>query len=484
MSAEQHNANGSGQGEQRSEPAEASGDVKGRRPEAFYKLQDAIRSKQATVGVIGLGYVGLPLVDLVHSCGFNVVGFDVDHSKVAKLRAGQSYIQHIAANVSKDLSKSARFTATTNEGDLRQCDVIIMCVPTPVGPHNEPDMSYVFSSTSLIAAQLTADHGTLIILESTTYPGATDTELCHLLDTQSASGCRVGETVFVAYSPEREDPANQSFHTATIPKLVGGVDEPSTDLAMQLYSAGGFQQPVRCGSARVAECAKLLENTYRAVNIALVNEMKQVFASMGVDVWDVLDAASTKPFGFHRFDPGPGIGGHCIPVDPLYLTWKARETGAPCSFIELAATVNAGMPDVITAAVQTALNGRSKSVKDSRILLLGIAYKPDVDDIREAPALVIWEKLLDLGANVMYYDPFVPVVCQTRKHMRLSQQSSAMQSEMLGEDTSFVRSLDAVLLVTNHRCFKGYNFLKGFKGPVIDTRNEIPKDMGLDIINA
>lgn len=483
---------------------------------AFRRLLGRITARSAVVGVIGLGYVGLPLAHLLHSSGLAVVGYDTDEDKITKLSRGESYIHHIPPAVASKLSESARFKPTSKHAALSQCDVIIMCLPTPVGPHNEPDMSFVLSTTrqlcqglkakkendkNHIAATATDAGGvgaTLIILESTTYPGATDSDITTVL---GEAGLILGTDVFLAFSPEREDPGNASFATCDIPKLVGGVDSASTDLAATLYETGGFTTPVRVSSARVAECAKLLENTYRAVNIALVNEMKQVFASMGVNVWEVLDAASTKPFGFHRFNPGPGIGGHCIPVDPFYLTWKAKETGAPCSFIELAATVNAQMPQVVVHAVQKALNDQQKPVNGSTILLLGIAYKPNVDDIREAPALVIWERLLDMGAHVKYCDPFVKTVCQTRKHMRLSQQQSVELDDVAkccvqvagqmqnATDLDRVQvhdgqSVDAVLLVTHHDCFEGYGFLKGFKGPVIDTRNRIPKTMGLNIVLA
>lgn len=435
----------------------------------YLALKKGLEQQSVKLGVIGLGYVGLPLVHILHSSGFSVVGFDNDCEKINKLKSGVSYIRHLQPQLEKELSTSERFFPTDKIEDLRNCCVLIMCLPTPVGSHNEPDMSYVFTTAKRIADILTP--GTLVVLESTTYPGATDTDLITVLN---ESGLLLGSEYFVAYSPEREDPGNEKFKTREIPKLVGGVDERSGNLVEILYNNGGFRKTVRVESARVAECAKLLENTYRAVNIALVNELKQVFESMDVNIWDVLDAAATKPFGFQRFDPGPGIGGHCIPVDPFYLTWKAKETGAPCSFIELAALVNAKMPMVVVERLQAALNDECKSVKGSVILLLGIAYKPNVDDIREAPALVIWEKLVDLGAVVVYHDPFVPAVCRTRKHPRLSNISSA----------PITTPCDAVVLVTHHNCFERYQFLKGFKGPVIDTRNKIPKAMELKVYRA
>lgn len=444
------------------------------RSEHFLSLKQELESRNATVGVIGLGYVGLPLVHTLHKSGFSVIGYDTDSSKIKKLSAGISYIQHIAPAVAQSLSTSTRFTPTDEFASLQQCDALILCLPTPVGAHNEPDMSFVLSTATRIAPIMTK--GTLVVLESTTYPGATDTDMVRILN---SSGLSLGTDYFLAYSPEREDPGNATHQTHEIPKLLGGVDTRSGALAELLYTRGGFVNVVRVSSARVAECAKLLENTYRAVNIALVNELKMVFSSMHVNIWEVLDAAETKPFGFQRFNPGPGIGGHCIPVDPFYLTWKAKETGAPCGFIELAALVNAKMPGVVVERVQAALNEECKSVKGSKVLLLGIAYKGNVDDIREAPALVIWERLLDLGAEIGYHDPFVPVVCPTRKHPRLSgQRSVEVEGGVRGGD------FDAVVLVTNHRSFGVFEFLKGFEGPVVDTRNSIPDGLGINVVRA
>lgn len=440
----------------------------------FLFLKSKLENKTAVIGVIGLGYVGLPLVNTLHTSGFTIIGYDTDDAKIKKLSNGISYIQHINPQIARQLSQSERFKPVNDFHALRQCDALILCLPTPVGSHNEPDMSYVLNATEQISCIMQV--GTIVILESTTYPGATDTDLVTILD---RSNLKLGSEYFIAYSPEREDPGNAQFETHEIPKLLGGVDEDSGVLAEVLYHQGGFERAVRVSSARVAECAKLLENTYRAVNIALVNELKVVFDSMGVNVWEVLDAAGTKPFGFQRFNPGPGIGGHCIPVDPFYLTWKAKETGAPCNFIELAAIVNAQMPIKVVEQVQAALNEKCKSVKGSRVLLLGIAYKPNVDDIREAPALVIWERLLDLGATVKYYDPFVNVVCQTRKHARLWQEESIDMTKGCARE-----GFDAVVVVTNHSCFGEYKFLEGFSEPVIDTRNCIPKILGLNVIRA
>lgn len=442
---------------------------------SFRQLETKLRSKLVTVAVIGLGYVGLPLANTLHTAGLSVVGFDIDGSKIENLQRGVSYIQHIDASIVKRLSASNRFTPTSLFENLKLCDVFILCLPTPVGTHNEPDMSYVLNTTRRISGIM--KKGTLVILESTTYPGATDTEMVNILN---ESKLKLGDDYFVAYSPEREDPGNEKFQTHNIPKLIGGVEDKSGRLAELLYQNGGFENIVRVSSSRVAECAKLLENTYRAVNIALVNELKLVFETMHVNIWEVIDAAATKPFGFARFEPGPGIGGHCIPVDPFYLTWKGKETGASCGFIELAAMVNAKMPMVVVDKVKDALNEECKSVKGSKILLMGIAYKPNVDDMREAPSLEIWEKLLDLGAKVSYHDPFVSVVCHTRKHPRLSGQESLE----LSADMFKRRSFDAVVIVTNHNSFGDFSYFKGFEGPVIDTRNCLPRDLDINIVCA
>ncbi|PXF48694.1 UDP-N-acetyl-D-glucosamine 6-dehydrogenase [Gracilariopsis chorda] len=441
----------------------------------YDELLGLLSSKNAQIGVIGLGYVGLPLASLLHSSGYSVVGYDIDAEKINKLKRGVSYISYMDTGIVKTLSESDHFFPTTDFNQLERCHVLIICLPTPVGSHDEPDMSYVFSTASQISKILRPC--TLVVLESTTYPGATDTDLIKILE---KSALVVGEDYFVAFSPEREDPANEKYKTCDIPKLVGGVDEKSSILVEQLYKNGGFQKPVRVSSARVAECAKLLENTYRAVNIALVNELKIVFESMDVDIWEVLDAAGTKPFGFQRFNPGPGIGGHCIPVDPFYLTWKAKETGTPCSFIELAEKTNTRMPFRVVDRTQDALNEDMKCVKGSCVLLLGIAYKPNVDDIREAPSLVVWTKLLELGANVEYHDPYVPVICHTRKHPQLAMEESVTKGEL----SSRIHKYDVIILVTNHSCFGKYSFLNGFKGIVIDTRNQIPRHNGLRVVMA
>jgi UDP-N-acetyl-D-glucosamine dehydrogenase len=438
-------------------------------------LLERITNRNAIIGVIGLGYVGLPLARTLHGAGCTVIAFDTDKSKIAYINAGKSYIKHVGDDRIALLASSSRFRATFKFDDLSTCDVLVICLPTPVGAHNEPDMSYVTSAVTQVAGVLR--RGVLVVLESTTYPSATDTELTSILD--GGSGLAQGVDYFLAYSPEREDPGNKKFSTAMIPKLVGGVGEASGNIARMFYLCGGFERVVLVSSARVAECAKLLENIYRAVNIALVNELKGVFRDMDVDIWEVLDAASTKPFGFQRFDPGPGIGGHCIPVDPFYLAWKAKETSTDaCRFIKLAAAINAGMPAKVVGSVQTALNAGRKAVNGARILVLGVAYKPDVDDIRCAPALDVWEGLAALGAEVSYHDPYVGAVCATRRHPALAGAASVGFTREAVDGARY----DAVVVITHHTCFGDYAPLDGFLGPIVDTRNCVPKRDGLNII--
>jgi UDP-N-acetyl-D-glucosamine dehydrogenase len=451
---------------------------------AAAQLRARLVARTARVGVLGLGYVGLPLARALHRAGYAaVVGYDVDRDKIDLLRRGRSYIRHIPTADVAQLAQSDRFRASDRFEDLAACDVLVICLPTPVGPHNEPDMSYVETAARQIADRLLRP-GVLVVLESTTYPGATDTDLVRILS--ASSGCphphRLGVDYFVAYSPEREDPANAHFTTAMIPKLVGGVDAVSGELAQLLYINGGFRKAVLVSSARVAECAKLLENIYRAVNIALVNELNGVFRGMEVDIWEVLDAAATKPFGFHRFDPGPGIGGHCIPVDPFYLAWKAKEVrgGAACSFIELAAQVNAGVPATVAARVQSALNERRRAVSDARVLLVGVAYKRNVDDMRCAPALDVWDALRALGAAVDYHDPYIPRIGHTRRHPGLA----GTESVPFTKEAVRAAAYGAIVVLTDHDCFEQFEALDGFDGPVVDTRHCVRPRPGLHIVSA
>jgi len=423
------------------------------------QLIEAFRSRTAAVGVVGLGYVGLPLVRAMHGAGFRVVGYDIDPAKVERLRAGQTYLAHLGADLTPALMASGRFTPTADPAALRTCDAVAVCVPTPLGKHNEPDLSYVENSMRMIAEQLRHRAGPVLVsLESTTYPGTTR-ELC--LPILEVSGKRLGNDLFLCFAPEREDPGRRGVDTRTIPRLVGGVDADSTAAAAALYGAA-IERVVTVSSADVAEAAKLLENIYRSVNIALVNELKPVLASMGIDIWEVLDAAATKPFGFQRFNPGPGLGGHCIPIDPYYLTYKAREFGHVTRFIELAGEVNHAMPGYVVDRVAAALNDDAKPVRGSRVLVLGIAYKPDVDDIRETPAAPIIDQLLDRGAVVSYHDPHVARFPSMRKH------SIDLESVALTPDA--LAGSDCVVVVTNHKAID-WALVGAHAKLIVDTRN-------------
>ncbi len=420
-------------------------------------LRDKIENGTAIIGIAGLGYVGLPLALTFTEKGFQVLGFDVDGNKVQSLNAGQNYIRHLDGQRLSKAVSGRQFHATADFGRMAEPDVLIICVPTPLTPQREPDMSYVVGTVRQIGGRLRP--GQLVVLESTTYPGTTDELVRGILE---ESGLRCGQDFFLAFSPEREDPGNGKFNTATIPKIVGGVDELAGNLAESLY-AKVVVKTVRVQNAREAEAAKLVENIFRAVNIALVNELKIVFDRMGIDIWRVLDAAATKPFGFMRFNPGPGWGGHCIPLDPFYLSWKAREYGVTPRFIELAGEVNVRMPEYVLEKLSLALNDRSKAVRGSRILVLGIAYKKDIDDPRESPAFEIIEGLLRLGAEVSYHDPHVP----RAPHMRSWPDLPPMTSTALTEET--LKNQDAVLVVTDHTAVD-YAAVVKHAGLVVDTR--------------
>jgi UDP-N-acetyl-D-glucosamine dehydrogenase len=419
------------------------------------RLMKAIGERTARVGVIGLGYVGLPLVELFAGKGFPVLGFDVDSVKVEKLREGRSYIGHISSDRVKALRDSGRFDASADFSRLGEADAVLICVPTPLGAHREPDLTAVRLTGRAIGRYLRP--GQLVVLESTTYPGTTREVLQPELE---AGNLLAGRDFFLAYSPEREDPGNPRFSAANIPKVVGGSDAVSGALARALYAAA-VPQVVGVSSCEVAEACKILENTYRAVNIALVNELKLVFERMGVDVWEVIDAAKTKPFGFQAFYPGPGLGGHCIPIDPFYLTWAARRYGLHTRFIELAGEVNTAMPHHVIARVAGALNDQGKALKGSRVLVLGAAYKPDVDDCRESPAVELMELLQDCGAEVAYSDPHVPVLPPLRGHtIRL--ESTEPTGAVLGAQ-------DCVVVATDHAAFD-WVFLLNHAALVVDTR--------------
>jgi UDP-N-acetyl-D-glucosamine dehydrogenase len=421
-------------------------------------LEQKIRGKSAVVGVVGLGYVGLPLVAGFARGGFPVLGFDVDPGKVVALEANRSYIAHFPSAALEEIHRAGRFTATGDFRRLREADAIIVCVPTPLTPHREPDLSHIESTATQIAAA--ARPGQLVVLESTTYPGTTEEILKPALE---GAGLALDRDVYLAYSPEREDPNNPNFTLQTIPKIVGGVTPRSGELAALLYGSV-VDRVVLVANARVAEAAKLVENIFRSVNIALVNELKVCFDRMGIDVWEVLDAAATKPFGFMKFEPGPGLGGHCIPIDPFYLTWKAREYGVATRFIELAGEVNTAMPEWVIQKLSDALNERKRSLHGSRILILGIAYKKNVDDVRESPALEIIERLLARGAEVSYHDPHVPRIPPMRKH-RIELSSVALTDQALAQ-------CDAVLIVTDHDAVD-YERIGRLAPLIVDTRNAL-----------
>jgi UDP-N-acetyl-D-glucosamine dehydrogenase len=422
----------------------------------IHLLKQRIARRDFIVGVIGLGYVGLPLVLRFGEVGFPVIGFDVDRAKVKQLNDGTSYIQHVPGERVANLVSQKRFEATVDVERLGEADAVIICVPTPLTAHREPDLQYVEKTTDVVATALRA--GQLVCLESTTYPGTTDEVVLPRL---LARGLRVGEDFFVAFSPEREDPGNQQYGTSTIPKVVGGVTPACLELACALYSQA-VDRIVPVPSTKVAEATKILENVYRSVNIALVNELKLAFERMGIDVWEVIEAAKTKPFGFQAFYPGPGLGGHCIPIDPFYLTWKAREYGVATRFIELAGEINSGMPAHVVQRVMEALNARGKAIKGARVLVLGVAYKRDTDDARESPGLEIIELLMRKDARVDYSDPHIPRLPIGRRH------KLGLASVPLTEAS--LRGFDAALLVTDHTAFP-YELLHRALPLIIDTRN-------------
>lgn len=421
------------------------------------RLKSAFRDRRATIGIIGLGYVGLPLALAFAEKGFNVLGFDVDQTKVETLERGDSYLSHLAADRISGLVTGGFLRATADLDRLSEPDALLVCVPTPLTPQREPDLSFVVGTTEAIARQLR--RGQLVVLESTTYPGTTDEVVRVILE---RSGLVCGSDFFLAFSPEREDPGNPQHSATRIPKVVGGVDAASGSLAEELY-AGIAPLVVRVSSARVAEAAKLTENVFRAVNIALVNELKMVFQRMGIDIWDVLDAAATKPFGFMRFNPGPGWGGHCIPIDPFYLSWKAREFGRSTHFIELAGEINVRMQEYVLGRLQQALNDHRKPVKGSRVIILGLAYKKDVGDSRESPAFELIDQLLHQEALVSYHDPHVPRMPRLRSWPDLP----PLESILLTAEN--VAASDVVLLVTDHSCVD-YELVLLHAPLIVDTR--------------
>ena len=411
------------------------------------------------IAIVGLGYVGLPLSFQFARSGVTVLGLDIDTAKVDSLNQGKSYIKHIPSESVAEIVRSGQFSASSDFSRIREVTAIIICVPTPLNKNREPDISYILETGKSIGRYL--PKGCLVVLESTTYPGTTDEDLREVLEI--GSGLEAGRDFHLAFSPEREDPGNPDSKVAIIPKVVGGYTPTCLQKAVELYSRA-VKTVVPVSSCRVAEATKLLENTFRGVNIALVNELKMVYSAMGIDVWEVINAAKTKPFGFMPFYPGPGLGGHCIPIDPFYLTWKAREYGQNTRFIELAGEVNTSMPGYVVNRVVDALNDRQKALKGSSILVLGLAYKPNVDDERESPSYTLMEMLSNRGAKVAYYDPYVPVIRPTREHPHWAGTKSVEWNRQT------VSGFDLVLISTNHASVN-YRELADWAPCIVDTRN-------------
>ncbi|CDR34353.1 nucleotide sugar dehydrogenase [Criblamydia sequanensis] len=420
---------------------------------------DRIHSNECIIGIIGMGYVGFPLALTFVEAGFPVIGFDIDQKKVEAISKGESYFKHIPESRSREVFSKKLLSATSSYEEISKCDAVIICVPTPLDHHLEPDLQYIIQTAEAIAPYLAPN--TLVSLESTTWPGTTEEVLLPLLEAKSQR--RIGKDLYLCFSPEREDPGNKKYGTKTIPKLVGGVDEESLSLAVALYSKAVLHV-VPVSTTRVAELAKLFENIFRSVNIALVNELKLICDPMNIDVFEVIRAAGTKPFGFMPFWPGPGLGGHCIPIDPFYLTWKAKEYGISTRFIELAGEINRSMPKYVVSKVQDCLNYYSKSLKGSRILILGLSYKSDIDDMRESPSLELIHLLEKKGAICDYHDPLVPEIGLSREYNDLAGRISQPLSS----------NYDCFLLATAHSSFSKDEIMS-YAVPIVDTRNFLPK---------
>lgn len=404
------------------------------------ELLKRIASREARVGIVGLGYVGLPLLIEFAKADFEVAGFDIDESKVESLMAGKTYIRHIdEQHIQNSITNNSKSFITTDFSRLSECDALLICVPTPLTSHQSPDLSYIEKTAKNMSPYL--KKGQLVTLESTTYPGTTEDVLIPILEKDN--DLKAGKDLYIAYSPEREDPNNTDFSTSTIPKVVGGYTADSLEVAQAFYDAV-ICTTVPVSSCRAAEATKLMENIFRCINIALVNELKIVFTEMGIDIWEVVRAASTKPFGFMPFYPGPGLGGHCIPIDPFYLTWKAKEYGISTRFIELAGEVNTGMPKYVIQRTMLALNDLGKSLRGSRVLLAGLAYKKNVDDDRESPTYILWNELIKHGAVVSYYDPYCPKVRPSREHS----QYAGIKSQKIEDITA--DNFDVVIIATAH----------------------------------
>ena len=420
-------------------------------------IKEKIEKRKAVVGIIGLGYVGLPLAIEFAKGGFRTIGLDIDERKISSLKNKRSYIKHIPSANIKNLKN---FEASSDFSRLKNIDCVIVCVPTPLTEMKEPDMSFIVKTSEVIAKYL--HKGQLVILESTTYPGTTDEVVKPLLE---KTKLKAGIDFYLAFSPEREDPGNKQYNTKTIPKVVGGLNKISTELASLLYGSV-VNKIVPVSSMKVAESTKMLENTFRAVNIAMINELKILFDKMGFDIWEVIEASKTKPFGFMPFYPGPGWGGHCIPIDPFYLSWKAKQYNFQTKFIELAGEINTRMPEYVVEKLQDALNEKGVALKNSKVLLLGMAYKKDSDDIRESPSLELIEILEKKGAAVSYNDPYIPKIPRMRRHQ--------IEKKSINLTVANLKKFDAVLISTNHSCYD-YDFILKNSKLIIDTRNAVKK---------
>jgi UDP-N-acetyl-D-glucosamine dehydrogenase len=431
---------------------------------------EKIKAKQAVIGIVGLGYVGLPLARAFCQKNIQIIGFDIDQEKIDTIEKNQSYIKHIGDDAIKEMRADGLFDVTTDFSKIADVDVIIICVPTPLSKHREPDLGPVLNTGKSIMPHL--QKGQMVILESSTYPGTTDTELAGVLE---QSGLKKDVDFLLAYSPEREDPGNEDFSTSTISKIVGADTPEAREMAVAVYE-GVISQIVPVASSRTAEAIKLTENIFRSVNIAMVNELKVIFDAMDIDVWDVIDGAATKPFGFMPFYPGPGLGGHCIPIDPFYLTYKAREYDVPTRFIELAGEINTQMPQLIVSKTGQALSLVSeKAFNGSKVLIIGMAYKKNIDDIRESPSLVLTELLEAEGAKVAYHDPFVPTIPKTREHSQLAGRTS------LDLTPETVSGFDAVLISTNHDGVD-YQMMADNARLIVDTRNAMKEFSGKAVV--
>ncbi len=432
------------------------------------KFSEKVKNRETVIGVLGLGYVGLPLLLEFSKAGFKTIGFDTDSHKKIMLENGESYINHIPKEQIKNLIQRGKFECYTEFQHISDCDAILICVPTPLTKQREPDMTYIVASAEALAPFVRRDQ--LYCLESTTYPGTTDEVLKSILE---KGGLKAGTDFFLAFSPEREDPNNKDFSTSTIPKVVGGYNKASLEAAQTLYDTV-ICKTVPVSSTAAAEATKLMENIFRCINIAMVNELKIIFDKMGIDIWEVINAAKTKPFGYMPFYPGPGLGGHCIPIDPFYLTWKAREFDYPTKFIELAGEINSAMPRYVVEKTLNALNDIKKTLNGAKVLIVGLAYKKNVDDIRESPSFKLWELLEEKGAIVDYYDPYCPEVRDTRHYPKYARKKSIKTLDDL-------KMFDAVVVSTDHDCID-FKYIGNNANLIIDTRNAVP--FGENVIKA